>query len=31
MLVNTELLEFIRMKTPLSSVISKYTEVKKML
>lgn len=29
MLVNTELLEFIRMKNPLSSVILKYTEVKK--
>lgn len=28
MLVNTELLEFIRIKNPLSSVISKYTEVK---
>lgn len=29
MLVNAELLEFIRIKNPLSSVISKYTEVKK--
>ena len=29
MFVNTELLEFIRMKNPLSSVISKYTDIKK--
>ncbi len=29
MFVNTELLEFIRMKNPLSSVVSEYTEVRK--
>lgn len=29
MFVNTELLEFIRMKNPLSSVILKYTDIKK--
>lgn len=29
MLVNTELLELIRMKNPLSSAISEYTEIKK--
>lgn len=29
MLVNIELLEFIRMKNPLSSVVSEYTEVRK--
>lgn len=29
MLVNTELLDFIRIKNPLSSAISKYTEIKK--
>jgi len=29
MLINTELLEFIRMKNSLSSAIAKYTEIKK--